>query len=256
MDEVPLAGGSVASSVVRVGDTVRRATERSSPAVHALLVHLEAVVLAGSPRFLGLDHQGSEILTWIDGTPATKPWPAPLLTENGVRRLARLLRGYHEAVATFSPPADSEWWTGMRGLEPGEIVLHGDLGPWNTIWRDEQPVGFIDWDFAEPGSPLTDVADLAFFVTPMRDDDHCRECGFAPAPDRRQRFVAFCDSYGIDDRASVLDAVEEYWLTDIERTSRLGPLGIKPWDAFLRRALVEGCQGLLDWFRAYRHLVE
>ena len=128
MDEVPLAGGSVASSVVRVGDTVRRATERSSPAVHALLVHLEAVVLAGSPRFLGLDHQGREILTWIDGTPATKPWPAPLLTENGVRRLARLLRGYHEAVATFSPPADSEWWTGMRGLEPGEVALHGDLG--------------------------------------------------------------------------------------------------------------------------------
>src|SRR5947207_4397800 len=90
MDEVPLAGGSVASSVVRVGDSVRRATERWSPAVHALLVHLEAVAVAGSPRFLGLDHQGREILTWIDGTPATKPWPAPLLAENGVRRLARL----------------------------------------------------------------------------------------------------------------------------------------------------------------------
>jgi len=45
------------------------------------------------------------------------------------------------------------------------------ISAWTTIWRDEEAVGFTDWDFAEPGSPLTDVAELAFFVIPMREPE-------------------------------------------------------------------------------------
>ena len=49
-EEVPLTGGNI-TPVVRVGATVRRATGPWTPAVHALLRHLEAVasrVLPGS----------------------------------------------------------------------------------------------------------------------------------------------------------------------------------------------------------------
>jgi hypothetical protein len=31
-----------------------------------------------------------------------------------------------------------------RPPQPGEIVSHGDLGPWNTVYRDGLPVAFID----------------------------------------------------------------------------------------------------------------
>jgi hypothetical protein len=27
---------------------------------------------------------------------------------------------------------------------PGEVVSDGDLGPWNTVYRDGAPVAFID----------------------------------------------------------------------------------------------------------------
>jgi aminoglycoside phosphotransferase (APT) family kinase protein len=108
-------------------------------------------------------------------------------------------------------------------------VIHGDLGPWNTIWRDGQPVGLIGWDFAEPSTPLTDVAELAFFVTPMHDDDHCAECGFSTPPDRQERLRVFCDAYGCDGVEQVADAVERCWELEIERTTTFGPRGIRPW---------------------------
>ena len=53
-EEIPLADGSM-TTVVRVGDTVRRPVGRWTPAVHSLLRHLEAVGFEGAPRVLGFD---------------------------------------------------------------------------------------------------------------------------------------------------------------------------------------------------------
>ena len=49
--EVPLIGGNT-STVVRVGDTVRRNAGPWTPAVHSLLHHLERVGFTGAPRAL------------------------------------------------------------------------------------------------------------------------------------------------------------------------------------------------------------
>lgn len=253
-EEVPLAGGTVATSVVRVGDTVRRSIDRWSPAVQLLLQHLEAAGFDGAPRFLGIDERGREVLSWVDGAAATRPWPPELLTERGLRALVRLLRALHDAASTFVPPADAEWWTGARPLGPGEILIHGDVGPWNSIWRDGSPVAFIDWDFAEPAPAIVDLAELAYFVMPMRDDDHCRECGFDAPPDRRARLLAICDEYGMHTPAAVLDAMEQHLAADAERTARLGPKGIRPWDVFHRNRNHERSAAALEWLRANRHV--
>ena len=57
--EIPLHDTSN-RRVVRVGRTVRRPVYPWSPAIHALLKHLEAVRFPFSPRFLGIDDQGRE----------------------------------------------------------------------------------------------------------------------------------------------------------------------------------------------------
>jgi hypothetical protein len=62
--EVRLDGGR-AGGAVRVGDTVCRASGPWTPAVHALLSHLAGQKFAGSPRPLGTDRQGREMLTFL-----------------------------------------------------------------------------------------------------------------------------------------------------------------------------------------------
>ena len=47
---------------MRVGDTVRRPTGPWTPAIHALLRHLEHRGFDGAPRLHGIDEQGREIL--------------------------------------------------------------------------------------------------------------------------------------------------------------------------------------------------
>lgn len=61
------AGGGNAGGAVRVGETVRRVGVPWTPAVHALLSRLSREGFPGSPRPLGTDSQGREILTFLDG---------------------------------------------------------------------------------------------------------------------------------------------------------------------------------------------
>lgn len=48
-------------------------TGPQSPAVHALLPHFEAVGFDGAPRFLGIDDEEREILSYVAGEPAQAP---------------------------------------------------------------------------------------------------------------------------------------------------------------------------------------
>src|SRR4051794_32258249 len=134
--EITLEGGTVSGEVVRVGDTVRRNTGPWTPAVHALLRHLEGAGFPYSSRVLGIDAKGREVLSYIEGVTGNMPWPAALFTDDAVREVARLVRQYHDAVANFVPPPSSVWRNTDRPLAPGEIVRHGDLGTWNMVWRD------------------------------------------------------------------------------------------------------------------------
>ena len=79
MSEYPLRGGSV-STVVRVGDTVRRPPGRRF--VRELLGFFERSGWGGAPRFLGVDEQGREILTFVDGY-------VPCLRDDGAVREVR-----------------------------------------------------------------------------------------------------------------------------------------------------------------------
>jgi Ser/Thr protein kinase RdoA (MazF antagonist) len=141
---VPLTGGGC-STVYRVGDVVIRQAGPWTPAVLALLRHLEQVGFKAAPRLVGtgLDAAGRETLTFIEGE-FIEPGPWSLA---GVSALGGLLRELHQATATFTPPADAAWfpWHG-RVLGGSERVIgHCDVAPWNIVATGGLPVAFIDW---------------------------------------------------------------------------------------------------------------
>ena len=194
--EIPLPGGIANhGQVVRVGNTVRRPQRSWGDATQALLLHLETVGFTGAPRFLGVDSQGREVLSYIPGTAALEPYPKWVLTDEALVSAADLIRSYHDAASTFDP-SPYFWGRSPPDGFKGQIVTHNDLKPDNVIFRDGRAVGLIDFDLASPGSRAWDIACAARQWAPLRPDIYISD----PRRARKlERFRLLVDTYGMDD---------------------------------------------------------
>lgn len=220
----PLRGGNTHESIVRVGGTVRRPVGPWTPAVHALLDHLEAAGFDAAPRALGLDSEGREVLTFAVGAVV---WPdhfALLESDDALAGVARLIRRYHDLVATFVPPADAQWWD--LSADPSgvaEIVCHNDLAPWNLVQADDDGWTFIDWDLAAPGRRSWDLGWALLSFIPLTPD--------RPLEDARlvHRLRVFMAAYGAPGEleAALAGAVER-GAHEAARIRELGALGREP----------------------------
>ena len=214
--EVLLLGGTAnRGQVVRVGDTVRRPQRPSSPATHALLRHLADVGFTGAPRFLGVDDQGREVLSYVPGTAITPPYPAWALTAEALVSVAHLLRDYHRAVSTFDH-ASHPWPPSPPAPFAGQLVSHNDVNLDNVVFRDQRAVALIDFDLASPGCRVWDVACAARLWAPLRPDRYIED----PRRGRTlERLRLFVDSYGLadTDRDRLVPAIRQNheWCYDI-----------------------------------------
>ncbi len=183
--------------VHRRGDTVIRDTGPWTPAVHALLRHLEQAGFAAAPRLVGpgLDQHGREVLTFIAGE-FTQPGPWSL---EGAAALGTLLRDLHRATRTFRPPADAVWfpWHGRDLGGPDKVIGHCDVAPWNIVTRDGLPVALIDWETAGPVDPLVELAQLCWLNAKLHDDMVAEREHLPPAADRARQLAAIVDAYGL-----------------------------------------------------------
>lgn len=192
VDEEPLPGGFV-TVVVRIGDTVRRTQPPDPGFVHALLRLFERRGWSGAPRFLGLDEQGREILSFLDGHVAWEPVQPPAVTSSSsLARVAELVREFHDLTAGTPLAADQE------------VVCHNDLSPDNTVYRDVgaglRPVAFIDWDIAAPGARIHDVAHVCWQYLGLGP-------GITDAVAASARMRLICDAYGLRDRDGLIDTI-------------------------------------------------
>jgi hypothetical protein len=193
--------------LTRVGPAVRHPRHPWSSATRALLEHLSEVAFMPSPRLVGTDGD-ADLLSYIPGASGADGW-APAVTEEGLAAAARLLRSYHDAVRDWRPEIEPVWFDGSVGTGgPGEVVCHGDFGPWNIVWDGTTPVGLLDFEYARPGDPLNDVAYACEYFVPFRDDAEClRWLRYPEPPDRRRRLLIFAESYGPSSADGLVDRV-------------------------------------------------
>jgi Ser/Thr protein kinase RdoA (MazF antagonist) len=261
-EEIPLAGGEVTDGVVRVGGTVRRPVGPHTPAVHALLRHLEAVGFDGAPRVLGIDGKNREILTYLPGKIPGRPLPAYAVAEPTLVALARLQRSFHEAVASFRPPPGARWDGVLTPLvdAPLEIVCHCDLNPENVVFCDApggpRPYAFIDFDLARPATRLVDIIQTLRHWAPLADpadrDPSLRDANAAA------RAAIFCDAYGLGaDQRSRLVPVALAWvqrsrITIAERARARGGAWARMLDEGVSEIFLRGA----EWLERNRSEIE
>ncbi|MBA2513561.1 MAG: phosphotransferase [Solirubrobacterales bacterium] len=218
--ELRLPEGLGGMPVWRSDRGVHRPTGAWTPTVHAFLRHLEAAGYDGSPRIVGTDETGREILTFIEGEVLAAgsawqpgdptPWPEWARTEECLAATAGLMRGLHDAAATFEPPDDAVWRRyPAPSLGADQCVCHGDIGPHNTVYRDGIPVAFIDWDTIRPNDPIVEFGAAAWKYIPLGNDDHFAASDFPSRPALARRLAVFANAYDIDDRDTVAWALHQ-----------------------------------------------
>lgn len=170
--EIELPAGDVTLGVVRIGDTVRRPRQETSDRVARYLRHLEAVGFDGAPRYLGVDAQGRDVLTYLDGDVPGSPVEAWAAADSVLPGVARLVRRLHDASEGYDAPP--------RELPPGRpapvfpageqrIFAQRDVTPQNTVFRDGIAWGLIDFDLSDWTTRSLDVANTATHWVPMSD---------------------------------------------------------------------------------------
>lgn len=194
--------------VLRIGDVVRHPRQPWSGSVHALLAHLAEVGFAEAPRPgpVAEDHDDVGYIEGVSGDDACRL----VAGDEAVAQVAQLLRRYHDAVAGWRPATPPTWFDGQVGTGDGgeHLVCHGDVGPWNLVWRDERLVGLIDWEYATIGTRRTDIAYALHYLVPFRDRSYWQGVlGMARKPRRRHRMAVFAEAYGIPVDDQLVDDV-------------------------------------------------
>ncbi len=237
------SGAGSVNVVTRVGDTIHRPAGPWTPAVHGLLEHLEPFPF--SPRALSREPT-AEVLEYIEGEVAMRPWPSQLLTLQGLEGVARMLAALHEAVESYVPADGAVWRVPGATHVAGQIVRHGDLGPWNMVWREERLVGLIDWDFAEPGTRAQDIAQLAWYCCPLHGAVKTAQAG-VPEAAKRARFERLCAVFGAAPSEVLRDVLA---LQDLE-VERMLSLEGEPWRGFAARGDIEEIRQDQFWLRGW-----
>ena len=247
--EQRLEGGNAGGAVLVEG-TVRRAAGRWTPAVHALLRHLEQRNFDGAPRVLGIDERDREILSFLPGLTvgAAQPWPAWVHSDDALSDVGAWLRRYHDCVVDFVPPADASWRSGSRPWRAGDVLGHNDAAPYNAVWRADPAssprlTGFIDWDFAAPCSAVWDLACTAFSWVRLHARAVVQAEGFSDFDSRPRRLRLLLHAYGWTGTVSeVLDAVQNRLIAHVDGLRALAERG----DPLFRRLVDSGVPDVLQ----------
>lgn len=219
LKEEILSGGAL-NQVVKIGNTVRRRI-KGHPMLHSYLQFLESAGMSGVPRFIGLDEQGREILTYLPGKTMGPDYPHyhPCLhSDDTIVDMARFMRKLHDISADFLPKAiEAGWENPYNPREDYETICHGDAAIWNFVFVKDKLAGLFDFDQAYPGTRIWDLTTTVFSAVGLTYSVYIPELNtdvdYEPskhAAERKRRIKLFFDAYGMECPPNFIDVCIQF----------------------------------------------
>lgn len=226
-----------------------------SPTVHDFLRHLRGKGLDCVPGPIEIDGD-VERLSFIDGDSGGDGWKHQH-SDAGLRSAVRLLRRVHDASVDWQPPADAAFRVDHVEADDESVWCHGDVGPWNMVWRGDEAVALLDWDFLHRGPRLDDVAYGLQWFTPARDDENALAWHHFPTPpDRAHRVRVFLDEYGEGlPQFDVAETIAARMEVTMAQELALAKAGIEPQRTWVAEGSQEWAAGEARWVREHSDLL-
>ena len=253
--EIALSGGNSNEEVVRVNDTVRRATSAQSSTVHRFLTYLSKSGLDCSPKFLGIDSKGRESLTYMHGECAISPdhWRE----DKYILTAADLLREFHDASSGYVGTDIDVWGYVYPDESKHEVICHNDFAPYNLVFDDNGFTSIIDFDLAGPGPRLRDIAYAAYWLTPLSQHaTDMRQFAIADAKSGSKRLKLFCRRYGVTPDLPLLDMIDSVLLHMADRNEMERCIGPEKTAQLVAEGHIDHWQAEASAFDRCRHIIE
>ncbi len=223
-NEIPMEGGNTSEGVVRVGDTVRKKLTKSSSTTQKLLEHIRKNAFANCPEFLGIDNQGREMLSFIDGDTGIPDyiWSS----DDCLKVTAKILRHYHDATIDFPHELSDVWAFTYPDEHRHEVIGHNDFAPYNTVYKNELPISVIDFDLAGPAPRSRDLAYAAYWNVPLSfNDNKMKHFASVDLSHGSKRLKMFCKAYGTIASEELLEMVSEVLAHMGDERKAMGMIG-------------------------------
>lgn len=192
-----LGGIANAGAVSRFGPHVLRPASPYTDTIQLFLRQLHQAGFRGAPLPAGRTPDGRERLTFIPGDVAIPPYPAWAQTAPALASVTTLLREFHAGAATVGVVAEA-WNLELADAVGGVLICHNDVCLENVVFDGSGvAIALLDFDFAAPGRPVYDLAQMARMCVPIDDDVNAARLGWG-AMDRPARLRLVADTYGLD----------------------------------------------------------
>lgn len=176
-----LEGGNM-SNVFRKVDIIYRSQGPWSSTIHRFLLHLENEGFMECPKFIGIDKNGYEMLSYVVGE-CKEIYPGNIgrkLHLKGVVKLATIMRRFHQASSTFVSLEEDKWMLSYDGPLESEVICHNDIAPYNMTFQEDIPYKMIDFDTCCPAPRIWDIVYALYRFVPITNKDfsdtYIKEC--------------------------------------------------------------------------------
>lgn len=196
MDNEILNGGRI-GKIIKSNDKVVRPGNLWTIYVHNFLKYLLDNGFANIPTPYGIDEDGNEIVSYVEGVVYNDGLPECFLCDGVLVSVAKLLRRYHDIGAGYIDKlTGNEIWM-LENQLPMEVMCHGDFAPYNVTFVDDVVSGIIDFDTLHPGPRLWDIAYAVYRWIPVvsPENPEYRDC----LDEQIRKLKVFVDAYGLNE---------------------------------------------------------